>query len=73
MNMTGTPGSSEKDGIIIGHLPRKVLRLCSLFLRRGGCISCVVTGRRQYLADLLQGGLESKFRAYFFLEHPQKK
>jgi len=48
----------KKDGIIIGHLPRKVSRLFSLFLRRGGCISCTVTGRRQYSADLPQGGLE---------------
>ena len=28
----------KKDGTIIGHLPRKVSRVCSLFLRRGGII-----------------------------------
>ena len=33
-----------KDGNVIGHLPRKVSRVCSLFLRRGGTISCEVTG-----------------------------
>ena len=48
----------EKEGSIIGHLPRKVSRVCSLFLRRGGTIQCTVTGRRKYSADLAQGGLE---------------
>ena len=48
----------KKDGTIVGHLPRKVSRVCSLFLRRGGHIRCTVTGRRSYSADLPQGGLE---------------
>ena len=48
----------KKDGNIIGHLPRNISRCCSLFLRRGGCIICTITGRRQYSADLPQGGLE---------------
>ena len=26
----------KKTGTVIGHLPRKVSRVCSLFLRRGG-------------------------------------
>jgi len=33
-----------KDEIVIGHLPRKFLHLYSLSLRRGGRISCTVTG-----------------------------
>ena len=48
----------KKEGTIIGHLPRKVSRVCSLFLRRGGAIECTVTGCRRYSADLPQGGLE---------------
>ena len=28
--------SVKKDGAIVGHLPRKISRLCSLFLRSGG-------------------------------------
>ena len=47
-----------KDDMIIGYLPRKVSRLCSLFLGRGGCIMCTITGRKHYSADLPQGGLE---------------
>ena len=47
-----------KDGTIIGHFPRKISKICSLFLRRGGCVTCAVTGGRQYSADLAQGGLE---------------
>ena len=49
---------SVKDGTIIGHLPRKMSHVCSLFLRRGGMIRCTVTGRRRYSGDLPQGGLE---------------
>ena len=48
----------KRRGIIIGHLPRKLSRLCSLFLRRGGAIFCTVTGGRRYSGDLPQGGLE---------------
>ena len=37
--------------MIIGHLPRKLSRVCSLFLRRGGVISCAVTGGHRYSGD----------------------
>lgn len=47
-----------KNEIIIGHLPRKTSKVCSLFLRRGGTVSCTVTGMRRYSSDLPQGGLE---------------
>ena len=43
---------------IVGHLPRKIARVCSLLLHRGGSISCQVTGGRQYSSDLPQEGLE---------------
>ena len=47
-----------KEETIIGHLPRKMSKVCSLFLRRGGSIRCKVTGSRRYSSDLPQGGLE---------------
>ncbi len=47
-----------KDGTIIGHVPRRISKLCLLFLRRGGTIQCTVKSRRRYSADLPQGGLE---------------
>ena len=34
-----------KYGVIIGHIPRTILQVYSLFLRRGGTIHCTVTGR----------------------------
>ena len=34
----------KRSGVVIGHLPRKLSRVCSLFLRRGGVISCTGTG-----------------------------
>ena len=35
----------EKDGRIIGQLPRKVSRIHALFLKIGGIVFCTVTGR----------------------------
>ena len=45
------------DNTIVGHVPRKVSAVCSLFLRRGTMV-CVVTGNRRHFSDLPQGGLE---------------
>lgn len=47
-----------KEDEIIGHLPREISRICSLFLLRGGSITCRITGSRRYSADLPQGGVE---------------
>ena len=48
----------KKSGNIVGHVPHSISTVCSLFIRRGGAILCVVTGRRRYSKDLLQGGME---------------
>ena len=45
----------EKNGTVVGHLPRKVSRVCALLLNRGGSIQCTVTGKRRYSTDLPQG------------------
>ena len=55
----------KKSDIVVGHLPRKISRMCSLFLGRGGNIHCVVTGVRRYSRDLPQGGLEIPCRIIF--------
>ena len=47
-----------KDEVTVGHLPRKFSKIFSLFLRRGGSITCQVTGHRRYSRDLAQGGME---------------
>ena len=47
-----------KANITVGHVPRKISSVCSIFLRRGGSITCQVTGRRRFSEDLSQGGLE---------------
>ena len=46
-----------KSATRVGHLPKRISSICSLFLHMGGSISCEVTGPRQYSADLIQGGL----------------
>ena len=48
----------QKDGDVVGHVPRKISAVCSLFLRRNGTIHCKVTGSRRYSRDIVQGGLE---------------
>ena len=48
-----------KEGVgTVGHVPKKISALCSLFLRRGGGILCTVDGGRRRSHDLPQGGLE---------------
>ena len=39
-------------------MPKKISRMCSSFLDLGVQITAVVTGRRRYSSDLVQGGLE---------------
>ena len=48
----------KKSTSIVGHVPRRISTLCYMFLRRGGAISCIVTGTRRYSYDLPQGGME---------------
>ena len=47
-----------KNDYVVGHVPKKISTTCSLFLRHGGNIMCIVTGSRRYSQDLPQGGLE---------------
>ena len=38
----------EDPGVIVGHLPRKILKTCDYFTRHEGKISGKVTGHRIY-------------------------
>ena len=49
---------TKDSGETVGHLPRKISRLCSMFIEQGGDITCVVVGNRRYSSDFVQGGLE---------------
>ena len=48
----------KRSGTIVGHLPDRISKVCSLFLRRGGELTCRVSGPRRYYSDMPQGGLE---------------
>ena len=37
--------------IVIGHVPRKISSVCSLYIHRGGEIHCRVAGSRHFSAD----------------------
>ena len=43
---------------IVGHLPRNISTMCSIFIWCGEIIYCIVSGRRKYSSDLPQGGME---------------
>lgn len=43
---------------MVGHIPRTISSICSIFIRRGGSIVCKVKGSREYSSDLEQGGLQ---------------
>ena len=45
-----------KESQVVGHVRREISSICSIFLL-SGTIRCEVTGSRQYLLDLPQGGL----------------
>ena len=62
------------DGEIktVGHVPRRISLICSIFVRRGGSILCIVRGSRQYSSDLPQGGLEIPCTLEF-ISHDKKE
>ena len=39
-------------GIVVGHVPRVVSPICSIFIRQRGTISCRVNGSQRYSLDL---------------------
>lgn len=47
-----------REETVVGHVPKKISSICSLYLRRNCSIICRVTGSRKYSDDLEQGGLE---------------
>ena len=54
-----------KSRVTVGHIPRKISSICSMFLRHGGTINCRVTASRRYSRDLPQGGLEVLYMLTF--------
>ena len=54
-----------ENDTIVRHVPRNISVLCDLFLKKGGTISCVITGPRQYSRDLEKGGLDVPCKLIF--------
>ena len=50
---------------IIGHLPRKISTVCSLFLRSGGSIRCTLSGNRRY-SQLTYHMVGLRFHVYVY-------
>lgn len=46
-----------KEGVTVGHVPRKISRLCWYFLERHNTITCRITDKRQ-IASVPGKGLE---------------
>ena len=47
----------KKGSVVVGHVPRNISAVCSLFLRTGTIIA-TLRNSCQYSSSLLQGGLE---------------
>ena len=45
----------KATGKMVGHMLKKISRICSSFLQHGGTITAIVTGHRRYSSDLVQG------------------
>ena len=45
----------QSDDNIVGHIPRHVSCICTLFICRGGVLNYLITGSRWYSRDLPQG------------------
>ena len=58
----------KATGETVGHVPKKISRICSSFLQCGGTITAIVTGCRRYSSDLVQGGLEIPCSLRFYGE-----
>ena len=54
---------------IIGHLPRKLSKLCSLFLRRGGAIVCLVSGGKKKIIQDRHDSYNHHFLALWRTRH----
>ena len=48
----------KKEGSVVGHVPRAISCICTIFIRKHGTITCTITGTRRFSSDLPQGGLE---------------
>ena len=56
----------KKGSARVGHMPRKVSAVCTLFLHKGGTLKCRITAvHRRYSIDLPQGGLEIPCKLVF--------
>jgi len=54
-----------ENDTIVGHVPQMISVPCDLFLKKGGTILCVFTGRCKYSTDLEQGGLDVPCKLIF--------
>ena len=54
-----------REGTVVGHVPHRISRVSSLFIRGEGVICCCITGRRWYSSVLPQGGLEISYLLSF--------
>ena len=57
---------------VVGHVPRMISSVCSIFIRRRGNIVCRITGSREYSSDLEQGGLQLPCELTFSIADSQE-
>ena len=63
----------KKGTVMVGHVPRTISSICSIFIRRGYNIKCRVMGTRRYSSDLPQGGLELPCILTFSMDNDKER
>ena len=63
-----TPWQWKKNRAVKGHLPQKVSRVCTLFLKKGGRIHCRVNGQQRYLIGYVKEVLELQYSGVIFMD-----
>jgi len=68
VNRYAVAAKKPDTSVIVGYLPKKIPRRCSMFILRGGSVKATVTGCRRYSSNLVQGGLKIPCKLTFRVE-----
>ena len=58
-----------RGGNVVGHVPCTISTPCNVFIRKGGVITCIISGHRQYSLELEQGSLDMPCKLQFQVDN----
>ena len=54
---------------MVDHVPCTISTPCNVFIRKGGVITCIISGHRQHSSYLEQGGLDVPCKLQFQVDN----